>query len=212
MRSPSLIALALTGAALAGCAGAKTQFYTLDPAVGGPAPAYAAAYAGPPVRIDAVHVPPALDRLELVEPDGANAVKVRDLAHWAAPLGEMARRVLTQDLAARLPQGSVVFPDSPKPQGARGIVVDMLALSPGADGVTLDASWSVLPGARGGALRQRQARLTTAAAAQPAAISALIGQLADRIAADLASAPPEPAASPPQPASPAASITIRTHP
>ncbi len=212
MRSATILALAASGLALCGCGGAKTQFYTLDPAVGGPAPAYAGAYAGPPVRIDAVHVPPALDRLELVEPDGPNAVKVRDLAHWAAPLGEMARRVLTQDLAARLPQGAVVFPDSPKPPGARGIVVDMLALTPGPDETALEASWSLLPGTRGGPLRQRQARLTTAAADQPAAISALLGQLADRIAVDLASAPPEPASSPPQATGPSGSITIRTHP
>ena len=190
MRSPTLLALAAAGAALAGCAGAKTQFYTLAPVASGPAPAYAAAYTGPPVRVDAVHVPAALDRLELVEPDGPNAVKVRDLAHWAAPLGEMSRRVLTQDLAARLPQGEVVFPESPKPEGARGIVVDMLALTPGPDGVTLDASWSVLPATRGGPLRQRQARLTTPSTGdQPAAISALLAQLADRIAADLAGAP-----------------------
>jgi uncharacterized protein len=115
---------------------------------------------------------------------------VRDLAHWAAPLGELARRALTQDLVARLPQGAVVFPDSPKPPGAHGIVVDLLAF----DGATLDASWSVLPATRGGALRQREVRLSASAGggpdAQPAALSALLGQLADRIAADLASAPP----------------------
>lgn len=205
MRRRSFLATAagLGAAALAGCGhGAATTFYTLDPVAPSAVPAStsAPAYAPVPVRVDAVHVPAVLDRPELVRPVGTNGVQVRDFDRWAAPLGELARRALTQDLAARLPQGSVVFPDSPKPPGARGIVVDLLAITPGADTTTLDASWTLLPAVRGGAvLRQRSVRLTTPPAAGPGGqahdLSALLAQLADRIAADL-SAPSAGASAP----------------
>lgn len=185
----------LTAAALlSGCASAPTVIYTLDPAP--PASgAIAAAYAGPPVRVDAVHVPPAMDRPELVTTAGAERLQVHDLAHWAAPLGDLARRALAADLQARLPRGALIYPGSPKPQAARSLVVDLLTVAPAAGGATVaDASWTLLPAVRGGPMRQRQVRLSTPSSAGPgglaADLSALMGQLADAIAADLAAAPP----------------------
>ena len=126
-----------------------------------------------------------------------------DADRWAAPLGELARRALTQDLERRLPTGAVIYPDAPKPPAARGLVIDLLSVRPdAAGGVVLDASWTwvaprALPTATatGGAgptpvaLPSRPVHLTTAAVEGGVEtiapeLSALLAQLADRIAAD----------------------------
>ena len=184
-------------AALCACASPPTRFYTLDPA---PASASVAVARVPPVRVDAVHLPPGLDRPEIVEEVAANQVTVHDFARWSAPLGEQARRVLTQDLAARLPAGSVTYPDAPKPPLGRGLVVDVLAVSHADGQAVMDASWTLTLGAGaagplGGsaaplAYTGRALRVTAptaGAGAQAAApeMSALLARLSDAIAADL---------------------------
>ena len=183
--------------ALTACAGAPTRFYTLQPA-GDPGVARSA-YAGPPFRVDAVHIPATLDRPELVRDLSGDRFTVSDNAHWAGPLGELFRRVLTQDLAARLPVEAVVFPDAPKPAGAGGLVVDILDVTPQGGAVVMDVSWTVLPAQGRTAqktapdpIRQRTLRLSTPAVGgsvngAPAELSALAGQLAAHIATDLAS-------------------------
>lgn len=182
--------------ALAACAGAATRFHTLDPAPPAARAAADPAYVGPPVRLDAVHIPAIFDRPELVRQTSANTLAVSDLDHWGAPLGELMRRTLTQNLAVRLPAGRVVFPDAPKPADARGLVVDILALTPSEGEVRMDASWTLLPARRVPAtplaalLHQRTVRLSTPASARDvsgnaAELSALLGQLADQIALDL---------------------------
>lgn len=183
---------------LAACASPPTRFYTLDPA---PAPAPAATARVLPVRVDAVHLPPGLDRPEIVEQTAANRITVHDFARWSAPLGEQARRVLTQDLAARLPAGSVTYPDAPKPPLGRGLVIDVLAVSHADGQAVMDASWTLTLGGHapagplggGGvalAYTGRALRVTspsTGAGAEAAApeMSALLGKLSDAIAADL---------------------------
>ncbi len=174
--------------ALCACAGAQTRFYTLQPTT--PSVQARAAYAGPPVRIDAVHIPASLDRPELVRDEGGDRFTVSDNDHWAAPVGELLRRVLTQDLAAILPADKVTFPDAPKLPGSRGLVVDILSITPSAQGVVMQASWTVLSAPRGAAARQRSVTLTvpsSGAGVQGNAteLSALAGQLAGAIAADL---------------------------
>lgn len=183
------------GLAVAGCGSSPpTRFYTLDPAPPAttPAPVLAAI---PPVRVDAVHLPPVFDRVELVRETGAHTVTVDDFARWSAPVGETARRTLTQDLAARLPAGAVTFPDAPKPPDGRGLVVDVLALGQSGGQATMDVSWTLTAGGRTGrappvAYTGRTLRLTAPSAgpgpdAVPADLSALLGALADSIAADL---------------------------
>ena len=191
-----LSAVVATGLAACGTS-PPTRFYTLDPAPPAAPPAVSARV--PPVRVDAVHVPPVFDRPELVRETAANEVRVDDFARWSAPLGETARRALTADLAARLPQGAVVFPEAPKPADGRGLVVDILSLSHTGGQAVLDVSWTLTagrPGAgtAGGAVAYtgRSLRLTTPAAGPGASaaapeLSTLLGQLADAIAADLTS-------------------------
>ena len=177
-----LLALLLTA-----CAGAQTRFYTLQPTT--PAAQEHATYAGPLIRIDAVHIPASLDRPELVRDEGGDRFTVSDNDHWAAPVGELLRRVLTQDLAAVLPPDKVIFPDAPKLPGSQGLVVDILSITPSAEGVVMQASWTVLPAPRGGPARQRTVRLTVPSAGagvqgNATELSALAGQLAAAIAQD----------------------------
>lgn len=178
MRRSFLIAALL----LAGCGhSSETRFWTLDAVA---PPLVAALPNMAPVRVDAVHVPIALDRLELTSRSTANRIVVRDFDRWTAPLGDLIRRTLTQDLLARLPGEMVIFPDAPKPPGCRSIIVDVLDIQPSTVGWTMDVTWSI----RGAAARRGQRRLQARAApdgarGQAIAISDLVAQLSDELAA-----------------------------
>jgi uncharacterized lipoprotein YmbA len=180
----------LTGCALLAACGhsAPTRFFTLDP-VPTARPA-AAGLAMGPVQLDAVRIPPDLDRPQVVTQIGANRVAVHDLDQWASPLGGMMRRTLAQNLLARLPAGAFILPDAPAPVGVRGLVVDVLQLEARPDGeVVMQASWTLMaPGVKRAALT-RDVQLSAQGGPGPqgaaAATSALLGQLADQIAATL---------------------------
>ena len=192
--TPALLLLTL-----AACASSPpTRFFALDPAPSG-APAAAPGGAGhsaaQPVKIDAVHVPPALDRSSMVRGESDNQLEISSQDRWAGDLGEMIRRVLTQDLASRLPGGMVIAPDSPAPPNARGLVIDILTFQPQATGeVVLDADWTLLEGTQSNPVRRRSVHLTGSAASsaqgEAAAMSTLLGQLADRIAGEIGGAAP----------------------
>ena len=186
----TLVLLFASSALLAGCASAPTRFFTLD-AVAPVRPA-AAAYAGPPVKVLAVNIPPALDREELVSEAAPGEVKVHDLEHWEAPLGLIARQVLIQDLAGRLPAGAVLGPGSPGGDGVASLSVDIVSFRDGPDGAQMQASWNAsLPGTAGPqvfraaltVLQSAGGSDTGAGTAQ--AFSTLLGQLTDQIAATL---------------------------
>jgi len=192
----TLILLSSVAIIVSGCAGATTRFYTLEPAPAG-AVTYAG-YAGAAYRVDAVHIPADLDRLELVRPGPGGRFTVSDNDHWAAPLGDLLQRTLTQDLAAEFPSGEIVFPQAPKPPGAGGIVVTILGLTYGDGSVAMDASWSVVAARppvtttapADSAVRQRTLRVTApvsggGVADDAAQLSTLSAKLAVAIAADL---------------------------
>ncbi|HEX3843543.1 MAG TPA: PqiC family protein [Steroidobacteraceae bacterium] len=177
---------------LAACASSPpTRFFALDPtSSAAPAAAPAAADAAKPVKIDAVHLPPALDRNSMVRGESENQLQISSQDRWAGDLGEMIRRVLTQDLASRLPGGMVIAPDSPAPPSARGLVLDILTFQPQATGeVVLEADWTLLEGTQSNPVLRRSVHLTAAAASsaqgEAAAMSALLGQLADGIATEI---------------------------
>jgi uncharacterized protein len=183
---PALLLLAL-----AGCASSPpTRFFALDPAPGSAAADHSA---GKPVKIDAVHIPPALDRNAMVRGESDNQLQISSQDRWAGDLGEMIRRVLTQNLASRLPSGMVIAPESPAPPSARGLVVDILTFQPQSGGeVVLDADWTLLEGTQSNPVLRRSAHLTapgaSSAQGEAAAMSALLGQLADGIAAQIGGA------------------------
>jgi uncharacterized lipoprotein YmbA len=187
---PALLILTLTACA----SSPPTRFFALD--VAAPASSSAqdrASGMSDPVKIDAVHIPPALDRESLVRGESGNQLEISSQDRWAGDLGEMIRRVLTQDLAARLPSGMVIAPESPAPPSARGIVIDIMTFQPQAGEVVLDADWTLLQGTQSNPVLRRSLHLTAPAAAsaqgQAASMSDLLGQLADRMAADLEKAP-----------------------
>lgn len=187
---PVAPALALAGAlALAACGSSPpTRFYVLEPV----APAQSAAAAGgAPIRVAAVHLPEELDRLEIVSDLGPNRVEVRGEDRWASPLDDMSRRVLAQDLEQRLPPQMLVPPHAPAPRSARALVIDLQAFGVDAAGTgRLQGGWT-LEGPDRQPLLRRRVDLTASAAgvgpqAQAAAMSRLLGELADQIAAVVA--------------------------
>ncbi|HUZ12791.1 MAG TPA: PqiC family protein [Caulobacteraceae bacterium] len=182
---PIVIAVGALG--LAACSHSPpTSFYTLDPT-----PAVGEASSAPATRIQlqAVHIPAVLDRPQVVSEVAADRLRISEQDHWGAPLADLIRRALAQDLAARLAPGLLVLPGAPRPAGARQLVVNILAFEAGTDGrVRLQASWTLLPAAKSQAPLTRDVDLiakqpSSNAKAQAKSMSALLGRLADQIAA-----------------------------
>jgi uncharacterized lipoprotein YmbA len=187
-----MAAAALSAAALlAGCGHSpETALFVLT----AQAPAVRAAYAGPPIQVRAVRLPPQFDRPEVLDDGGGGAVTPRSFAQWAAPVGELSRSALTSDLVARLPEGQVIYPDAPAPAGALLISVDILDAHIAGGAGSAEASWSVVtPGPRPGVAAvvvTHTASLRVAPqgfgpAGDVGALSRLLSQLSDRIVASL---------------------------
>lgn len=181
--------LVCAGCALAGCGHSPpTRFFTVDPA---PPASRVAQASMAPVQLDAVHIPAVLDRPQIVTRIAPGRLKLDDQHHWGAPLGQLLRQALAQDLLERLPRGAFVLPEAPRSQGVRGLVVNVLALQGDGRGrVRLLASWSLLD-TSGKVVLTRDVDLsapapTGLAPAEAAAVSRLVGELADRMAAALA--------------------------
>jgi uncharacterized protein len=192
MRNRLIPVLALV--TLAGCASSPpTRFFALDPV--SPGGGAAAGAAGVPVKVDAVHIPPALDRDSMVRGESNNQLQISSQDRWAGDLGEMIRRVLTQDLAQRLPSAMVVAPASPAPASARGLVIDIMTFQPQSGEVVLEADWTLLQGTQANPVLRRSVHLTQpatpSAQGEAEAMSALLGQLADDIAAQMGGAQAE---------------------
>jgi hypothetical protein len=189
MRRPFVTpALGLAAAlALSGCGSSPpTVLLTLDAAP--PAPqAVRADYRGLPIAVPAVHIPASLDRAELVAQPGAGTVEVDDFARWSAPVAILARDALVRDLVARLPEGSVLPPGATGRAGKTVTIdVTILSLATLAPQATMQAAYRCLPD---GAVRQVTFNAPVSGAAPAAAsraFSALLGLLADRLAADVA--------------------------
>jgi uncharacterized lipoprotein YmbA len=169
----------------------ETQFLTLDPAPA--SPASGASYRGPAVRIPSVQVPPALDRVEFARQTGPGEMKVEDLVHWSAPLGELARNTLILDLAQRLPTGKVSPPDSAAQPGGLRANVAVLSFGVANGTASMVATYEfILDDTQGAVGSQHWAQLSLPSAGQTPldtahALSALLGTLADRMATDIAS-------------------------
>lgn len=187
-----LLALALPVLALlSGCATSpKTDYFALSVAKPADGPALSVAS---PVQVAAVHIPPSLDRRQMVRYTQANAVRVSGRDRWSAPLGEMTRQVLSQDLAERLPKGSVILPDAPAPSGTAQIVVTLDRFGADAAGrVALGGSWTLLEGTPPKPVLERDVRINGAqvqgsdADAVAGEMSRLLGELATRMASTIA--------------------------
>jgi uncharacterized protein len=92
-------ALALLASLAVGCASAPVHYYTLAPPPDKNLPA-----AQTPIAIDVrvVHVPPQLDRSELVVRTAPSEVTLLDNERWTSPLSDEIRDALRLELQSRL--------------------------------------------------------------------------------------------------------------
>lgn len=171
--------------ALAGCASSPpVAFYALASVKTPPLHLIDAS----PLQIARVHLAPMLDRREIVRQSGSVRIEVSDQHRWSAPLDQMIRRSLSEDLLDALPPGELVLPQEPAPAHTRKVVIDILRFIPDAQGqVRLEASWSTVPDDGGTALRSAVVHITTqmssmSYAAQVEAMSRAIAKLAETIA------------------------------
>jgi uncharacterized protein len=187
-RPPVFVTLAAV--LIAACSySAPTHFYTLDSEPPGAIPA--AAVASAPIRVLAVRMPAALDRLEVTREATAASVQVNDLDRWSAPVGELARTALSQDLADRLPNLAILPARATAPVHTRDLTVEVLSLRSLGDRYALDAHVEVVEAATGVLLDAHTWRLATAssgndAAAEAQALSRLLASLADALSLRLA--------------------------
>ena len=183
-----LAILGLVAAGLAACAGPPIHYYTLDPVPPVVAPVTTNASTALPLVVT-VTLPETLDRPELVRVAGPDRLDISGTERWAAPLDDLVRRALAQDLAERMP-GRVVLADAPPGSGgSETLVVTLDHFAPDLSGiVTVDGHWTVLGSSSTVATVLGNAVVTSSAdnsssAAAVRAMSAALGQLADRIGA-----------------------------
>jgi uncharacterized protein len=191
VRRLELVAAAATAMGVAGCASSPPiRYYTLAEA---PATDRLAAPDNTvPVRLDRVTIPTELDRAQLVRRVDATRLQILDNDRWAAPLDETIRRVLSNNLAARLPPGMVADPNEP----SFGVKRQLLSVDfsdfygDSSCAVTLRAAWVVKSVDSQSASETVETKVLPSggcagASTLPTVMSQALGQLSDRIAASL---------------------------
>jgi uncharacterized lipoprotein YmbA len=145
------------------------------------------------VSIGPVHLPDYLLRPDIVRRTGQNQLEPSGADRWAEPIDRAFARVLCLDVAARLPECTVVaYPVVPAVKPAMQIEVDVSAFEGDAKGkVRLEGRFS-LRDLRAGS-RAVHAYILEHAAAHGetpelvATMSALLGELADQVAREVGS-------------------------
>jgi uncharacterized lipoprotein YmbA len=140
------------------------------------------------VQVGAVHLPLLLDRQQMVREEAPNSLTINNQNRWGAPLADAVRDVLTRDLIERLPEGTVVLPETAGPLGTSIIAVDILQFGRDPSGTaSFDGSWSLSladsdapASVRHVALSERTDQNDYAGDAR--AMSKLLGRLADEMA------------------------------
>jgi uncharacterized protein len=153
-----------------------------------------------PLRLDRVTIPTELDRSQMVRRLDSTQLQIVEGDRWAAPLDETIRRVLSNDLAARLSPGAVANPNEPSiGEKRQSLAVDISEFyGDPSCAVTLRAAWT-LKQSESQSLRGNEAATASAlgacmgAGTIPTAMSVALGQISDRIAAAVASAEAPPA-------------------
>jgi uncharacterized lipoprotein YmbA len=143
-----------------------------------------------PVRLDRVTIPTELDRSQIVRRLDSTQLQIVENERWAAPLDETIRRVLSNDLAARLPQGAVANPNEPSVGEKRqSLAVDFSEFygDPTCT-VTLRASWTLKRSESNSLHGEEEVTASPpdgckGAGSIPAAMSQALGKLSDLIAA-----------------------------
>jgi uncharacterized protein len=191
----SLRALTLLAAlaSLAGCQSSPaTRYFTLSEA------APASARPGTPsaalaLQVERVTIPGELDRLEIVRRDESNQLRIATFELWAAPLDGMIRRVVSEDLAARLAPGSVASPNEPAGDQQRRLYLDIQDFAGNERGaMNLRTAWLLKApdGSESRGVETVNADARDASAdALAAAMSRALGLLADRLSVMLTAQP-----------------------
>lgn len=176
------VALGLLGAA--GCTSPDPNVYTLAPLPGQAQPG------GPPtLEVRRPGLAGYLDRSEIVRRGDAYRLNIASGDQWGEPLGDMIGRILAEDLTERLP-GSTVFSNQAVSSTQATVSVDVERFDSDRNGnVMLLAQVAVQRGPDQPAAA-RTVRLTGEARSPStsdmvAAMSQLLGELADSIAAML---------------------------
>ncbi len=143
-----------------------------------------------PVRLDRVTLPAELDRFQLVRRVDATRLQIVENDRWAAPLEDTIRRVLSDDLADRLPPALVASPFEPAVGEKRqSLSVDIEEFyGDAACAVTLRAAWVLKQPDSQSSRGTEEARIPggsdcSGPGAIPPAMSRALGQISDRIAA-----------------------------
>ncbi len=174
---------------LGGCAsGPPTQLMTTS-AVAEPAHPYA----GPPVPVGRVTIPPQLDRLWLTRSEGNGYLHVSNATRWAAPLAVLIRHTLSIDLSPSLAPSNVIIPGEPEPRKSYvtlSIMITRLRISSpphGAAHLDMSAVWALTRPHLPPQMHHLRITLASASDSESAAdaLSRAIGKLADSIAISL---------------------------
>ncbi|MEA3176927.1 MAG: uncharacterized protein QOI59_450 [Gammaproteobacteria bacterium] len=143
-----------------------------------------------PIRLDRVTIPTELDRSQIVRRLDSTQLQIVEADRWAAPLDETIRRILSNDLAARLPPGAVANPNEPSiGEKRQSLAVDIAEFyGDSACKVTLRAAWTLKQSDSQSLHGNEEATASpqgacTGAGPIPAAMSQALGVLSDQIAA-----------------------------
>jgi uncharacterized lipoprotein YmbA len=140
------------------------------------------------MRLRHVHVPDYLDGFPVVTARDGQVLVVADRTEWAERPSEGVSRVLRDALAQRLGSSRVLIAGDGRRADA-DLSVELLALDPARDALTLDARWSFACRASGQSHGGRTALRVAMSAATPQAVamatSEALSRLADAMVAEL---------------------------
>jgi uncharacterized lipoprotein YmbA len=144
--------------------------------------------AGPTVRLRHVHVPDYLDGFPVVTARDGHVLVVADRTEWAERPSEGVSRVLRDALSQRLGPSRVLIAGDGRHADV-DLSVELVALDPARDALTLDARWSFACRAGGPSPGGRTTLRVAMSAATPQAVatatSEALSRLADAVVAEL---------------------------
>ena len=172
---------------LAGCGSSPpVQFFALAPTEQHGAEVR---FTSTPIQVAQVHLPPALDRQQMVRHTGAYTLDISDQHRWSAPLDAMIRQVLSQDRMKLLPPGKLILPQAPAPESTRKIVVNVVEFAPDAQGtVRFEGTWSLIEPEAGAPPENRTVQLSEPAGNDVASQVKSMSRILERLAAQIAAA------------------------
>ena len=180
------LTIASIALALAACASSPPTLVAL-PSATAPGELHASD-AATTVRLRRVHVPDYLDGFPVVTARDGQVLVVADRTEWAERPSEGVARVLRDALAQRLGSSRVLIAGDGRRADA-DLSVELLALDPARDALTLDARWSLACRASGPSHGGRTALRVAMSAATPQAVamatSEALSRLADAMVAEL---------------------------